>query len=260
MNNKVALMIVGSLRNYQKTADNLLTNLILPNNCDIFMMLSLNNYSENIRTVNNKSTMNDVKDYINIIGQSNRVKSYKILEECEDYNDIVSSLFEKNYEGYCLKKINYPKEEFKKNIETSYLNYMCWKLLQEYSDTNGTYDIIVRTRPDLLIKKEILLNCVDSNTFYHDRKSDYRNHPPSAYCSDYLCYGHASVMKVFSESVFKFGIIKKNYTDKHGINLSLTKEYQTALLLVKNKIILKPEMLSKKGEHMSHTFALILIR
>lgn len=253
MDDKTALMIVGSLRNYKKTVNELLENLIKPNNCDVFLVISINNFSETLRTVDSESSIDDVKEYINTL--SPYVKNYKILEEIIDYKENVNKLFETNYNGYNLKKIKYPKDEFKKNIEMCYLNYLCWELLQDYD-----YKIVARTRPDLLIKKEILLNCVEQNTFHYDRKSDFRDHPEAVYCSDYLCYGYKNVMEVFAKAVLTFGLTKRNYIDRMGYNLSLSKEYQLALVISKKKIKLRPEMLSKKGEHMSDTYALVIIR
>lgn len=254
MDKRIALLIVGSLRNYERTIDNLLNNLIIPNNCDVFLYTGLNNYSDNLRTVKDNSNECDITDYCQRLRPY--LKSHEIIED-----NNCDTLFNTNYDGYNLKKINYPKEEFKKNMECCYLNLTCWNIMEKYEkEHNFQYDVVVRTRPDLLIKKEVLLNCIDKNTFHFDRRSDFRDHPESYYCSDYLCYGFRNVMDIYAKSVLTFGLSKKNYVDHSGINISLSKEYQIAMIMQKKKINLKPGILSKKGEHMSDTYNLVIIR
>jgi hypothetical protein len=260
MDRRVALLLVGSLRNYSKTVASLKENLIDINKCDVFIITSFNNHSANIRSVEPKTTKESINEYTDTLCDC--VKGIKIIEENMDecYHKAVK-LYEHNFTGYNLKHINYPSEEFLKSIKSTYPVYVCWKMMEQYEIENKfKYDIVIRTRPDLLIKKPVIMEKVDNNTYYHNRPIEYKHYTEGTYCSDYLCYGHRGVMFRYAESVLTFGLTKKNIRNKVNINISLSKEYQLAFALLKCNIKLKGELASKKGEHNSQTHALVIIR
>ena len=160
---RVALCISGHMRSFARTYENQLKNLILPNNCDVFIYTS------------------------DVISQRKNLEPEYISRDGETYNNpkwfagsgilynVDKTVLENKIAdlyGHRLKKLVIENEKISDNQinnktwewyrKTFEKTYKCNKMLQDYCrENNVEYDIVIRSRSDLEfehtvdVKKEI---------------------------------------------------------------------------------------------------------
>ena len=173
---KVAYCLSGHMRSYEKCLQNQKKNFIEKNNCDVFIYTSdLNTTPHNkMKNPNFKKEQVDLKNVIvNDIYQSKHYWCTYKLKKDELLNKVINTYRTYNID---IKDIFVEEEEEKENITKhkevvktwSWIRerqvrkfYMCNELLKDYQKNNSTsYDIVVRSRPDIIFKQPIDVEAV----------------------------------------------------------------------------------------------------
>jgi hypothetical protein len=164
---KVAVLLSGQLRNnYINCLWSQIINIIYPLNADVFFC-----FDDNV--------------------------------DDEEKRKIIKFLKPKKYTWSSSK--NYKNIFIDKNIVLMYEKiYLCNKLKKEYEKQHSTYDIIIRLRPDLIIKEKIPLNIIkniETNTIYYPSINKYDIFTSNSFIgmTDQIALGDSPSMDIYSD-------------------------------------------------------------
>tara|TARA_S200000501_G_scaffold378810_1_gene443878 strand:+ start:4114 stop:4911 length:798 start_codon:yes stop_codon:yes gene_type:complete len=175
---KVALCISGHLRGISKTIQNQLSNLIEPNDCEVFVYTS-NLISQRVnldpefepsgnifKKYNAKGHMSgimynvDKKEIEKQVSQSYNTRLVKLVvddERLEENLKVGYKESDKYFSGSNRKPWGWIKKTFEKT-------YKCDRMFTEFCNNNELqYDIVIRSRTDLSFKDKLLVNNMDIN-------------------------------------------------------------------------------------------------
>jgi hypothetical protein len=197
-------MITGQMRTYAKCFNDILKNLILSNSDYEFHIYILTEYYEDIGGTPKNPFRNDAQ---NIVNFQNDIK--------QTYGKYLKSLFIESDSN----KINYP----------SYINnygpYVCLyknKVLYDSIKQLDSYDIFIRTRPDVTLSNEIKLHLVNnkSNTIHivsgiYTRTNSWLHNRDW----DHMCISNKDGMKLWCEYC-TFLMYKPPYTFTNTIKFN----------------------------------------
>ena len=243
---KVAIMICGHMRTFKESYDNFIKTLIAPNKeheIDVFVATSHINSGR----VNLNPTIEPAKE---IIYDKKYYEGHGLIYEV-DKNKLISEI-KKTYsnENFNLKEIFIQDEKIKDNN----IDPMSWEWFRRgiFSkpwfcfnsiDNINQYDIIVRTRPDLILQKEIKLFDSSDIKLFGGWQSDQLKYESGRYVADFFAFGNYETMKTYCDiHLMKSPMPTKS--KKHPFN----SENQLTLYLASKKI--KPHfVLQKRKEY-----------
>lgn len=142
---KVAVLLTGHTRSWNRCKDNFFKYIINPLNPDIFF----HSWNENMNTQNNKN------EYEN----ADLSALHPIKYEIEDWNDIKDFLVKKSH----FFVIKHPYDNVVNTLSQHRKWFLCNELKRNHEiNNNFVYDIVIRTRPDVLYN-DYLTNNLDFN-------------------------------------------------------------------------------------------------
>tara|TARA_Y100000361_G_scaffold139784_1_gene143140 strand:+ start:1707 stop:2465 length:759 start_codon:yes stop_codon:yes gene_type:complete len=246
----IAIMMCGHMRNYKKCYQNFIDSIIEPNkehSIDLF-----------ITTSNVNSQRLQLSPYMS---PSSKIKNDKKYYEGHGiiYNVDEANLRKDICDTY--KKLNVVDVHFvKENIEDNDIDPMSWewfrrgifskpyeslnrvKKIQETQ--NKKYDVIVRTRPDLILQKKIKINKPESDCLYTfggwPKRGKYED---DIYIVDFFCYGAMKDMETYT-NIHKMYNPLPTKIKKHPYS----SENQLYIYLKKHKINLK-YLITSRGDY-----------
>lgn len=136
---KTALILNSPMRTYKKMYDNLLKNIIEPNNCDIYIHTSL---CDQYKKDNKKDLFKSITDLY-----KEKLKGILIEDDSEINNNI---------EQYFYTGISYYR---KNDIKSAYRLKKCFIMIEHYENKNNfKYTYVIKYRPDISINKKLTLS------------------------------------------------------------------------------------------------------
>ena len=242
---KIALCYSGLIRFYEESYQSQLNNLIIPNDCDIFI------YTTNL--VDHSSHIKDTSKFKHQVISVYNLKS-KLLK----------------FYGSRVKKIKI--DEDKKKDKRLYgqaqqtLVHKCNELRKEYEkEMNIKYDYIIRIRFDLrinvpiniekLVENNILNKLNDSIFIYQWIRNGQTIIPPkkikpkASKYFDGFAIGKSEVMEVYCDLdlLFKYGVVRKKLINNKIINIP--KGYlENYLPFILHKTKIKPLIIGDYGK------------
>jgi len=185
---KVAVCLSGQMRSYKDCYDNLMKYIIKPLNADIF----LHTWTEvGSSHKENRDTTEIVSK--NLLQKMYKPKKLEIEEHKIEYND---ELLGKKVPNL-LKKTE--PVHYKSALPMYYQIYKSFKLLEEYVEqTQKSYDIVIRIRPDSMFLEEIPKHLLkksmkEKNLLYY---ADYAINTNIQIC-DKFAFGGYEAMKYY---------------------------------------------------------------
>jgi hypothetical protein len=194
----IAVLICGQWRSGDKCFDNIIKNIINPllenNNIFIFITTDYTN-------INNKF----ICDILNYNDNIDFKKYFNIEDDIFFCKNIEKKLYNKmdvkHHKNYININKNLIFQWHKVNI--------CYKLLEKYElNNNIEFDYIIKTRPDLLINKQIDINIINSNYLY--QHSDHFACGPKKYMKIYCDLLHSYCSYEWKQSISD-EIIENNF-------------------------------------------------
>lgn len=175
---KTALILIGKFGCSNLCINNIMKNIIIPNDCDVFFYTFEDYYINmfnSIEILNNFKINDDDINYIkNVIGE--RLKSFT-LEKTDKFdleykkmelliNDKLSFMRKYPNDSQLFFDSNTNQiKDFKRYIEQYFINNICFKLLEEYENNNNIiYHQIIRLRCDAYFYKPFIMPKIDDNT------------------------------------------------------------------------------------------------
>jgi len=252
---KIALCYSGLIRFYEESYQSQLDNLIIPNDCDIFIYTTnLVDHSKNIKNVS------------------------KFNHQIINISELKSKLLK--FYGKRVKKIKIDKDKRKDKLlfgqAQQILVHKCNELRKEYEkEMNIEYDYIIRIRFDLKIKIPINIEQIieeigndgnDGNKIlntslnkciyiYQWIRNNQTTIPPkkikpnASKYFDGFAIGKSAVMEIYCDLnlLFKYGIVRKKLINKETIRIPKgAVENYLPLILHKTKI--KPIIIGNYGK------------
>lgn len=172
---KVALFLTGKFGSTNINITNIMKNVIIPNNCDVFFYTFedyyINNFSE-IDILNNfKIDDHDINYIKNVIGENLKLfiveKTDKYDIEYEKMELLVNNKlsFMKKYPDFTplfFDSKNHKIKDFKRYVEQYFINNICFNLLEEYENKhNIKYDVIIRLRCDAFFYEPFIIPIIN---------------------------------------------------------------------------------------------------
>jgi hypothetical protein len=228
----VAILMGGNLGCYKHTIDSVMNNIIKPNNADVFILTSKNNYihagTDNFDCINIEVPVSkeDEENIKKCFGEN--LKYFEYIENISGYNDSLISCLNnlKNNISWINITENHI-ERFNKNTKTiddgvRYIDrYLRLQYLIKLVDK---YDFIMVVRIDQMCYTTIKIESVENNVFYTNTM-------------DNLFYGSKNIMReICLNFVNEIGLYDdKNYIDRYnnGIDYRLTPEVQFSKFIIK---------------------------
>ena len=144
-NKKVAIILTGHMRTYLKTYKSIINNLLIPNNADLFIITYdiIDNFKLGVG-----EKRNEIK--IDVADINKKFNPYlKVLKIIDSHN------FYFEYDR--INDFNYKAPERLDRLLTMLKNiYEGYHVIIKYQKENNiTYDFIIRTRIDILLKQQI---------------------------------------------------------------------------------------------------------
>ena len=166
---KLALLIAGYLRSFEHNIDNLISNIIQDNDCDIYIHITENEKKED-KYLNKKISLDFLKQKLN-------PKLMLISNNLHFSNDNTkNNLLNQNYKFHWL---NEDKNRLAQ-IE------------------NIHYDFVVKIRPDIYLNKKMVFSDLKEDIIYipYDSKMDINklNNVDDPYICDIIAYGTPKIM------------------------------------------------------------------
>jgi hypothetical protein len=198
---KVALCISGQPRQALETYPFIYTNIIKPNNADVFIHM---HYDENNLYMEKRHADNG-NCFLQLGIDKQIIEAYKpkryLIEPSRNFQNPNIKIPEKRLED--AKKMNHHKnwtdEEHKYHIvkQLTSMYYSIYKsneLKEIYANENGfVYDYVIRIRFDLLPKQPIICSLLDPNCVHYLEM----NHPDEL-ISDWINIGSNLIMNIYS--------------------------------------------------------------
>ena len=237
----VAIMICGHMRTYQKCYDNFISKIILPNknhNLDVYIATS----DINSGRVNLSPTI----DPLNQVQYDKKYyKGHGLIYEVSKKNleQKITDLYQNK--NFNLKKILFQNE----NLSDNNIDPMSWEWFRrgifskpyfclKNVDNIENYDIIVRTRPDLILKKEITFFKSESLKVFGGWPADEK-YESRKYLADFFAYGSPNTMKTYCnihlmKKPMDTTVTKHPYNSENQLNLYLnSKNIKTEYIIQK---------------------------
>lgn len=224
----VAIMICGHMRTYKECYKNFIKNIVIPNdNCNMDIYIATSNINSGrvnlLPTIKPSEKIQYDKKYYKGHGLI-----YKISKN--DLESQIRSLY--NNKSFNLKEVLFQEEKIKDNN----IDPMSWEWFRRgifskpwfcLSNIKNIkkYDIIVRTRPDLILKKEIKLFQSNALKVFGNWPADEK-YESRRYLADFFAFGPPELMKTYCNIHLMKDPIKTTVT-KHPYN----SENQLALYL-----------------------------
>lgn len=186
---KVALVFSGLPRFLHKCSENIVKNIIEPNDADVF----IHTYDDKITSFGKHRDMyNTARPTYDFNLDEELIRLYspkQLLIESTNSYTVDSNYMEPSTLPISIANVQYMFNSFNKSIG----------LIKKYSETTGIkYDVIIRCRFDAVTKNKILiknnhntLNCVMM-----------RHHGIDSYVSDQFFYGDSDTMYSLSDIIF----------------------------------------------------------
>jgi len=174
---RLALIIAGYLRSFENNIENIISNIIKNNDCDIYIHITENKndtvYVKNIdKYLNKKISLDFIKQKLNI--KTMIVSDNLHFSEIDNINNIMNQ----NYKFYLLN-------EERKRIEKI---------------ENINYDVIMKIRPDIYLNEPIIFEKMEKNICIPiDSKIDIQklNNIHDPYICDIIAYGIPELMNQY---------------------------------------------------------------
>ena len=234
---KVAIMVCGHMRTYKECYDNFIKTLILPNaqhEIDVFIATS----SINSGRVNLKPTIPPMGE---ITFDKKYYQGHGLIYEIE--KEKIKSEIKKTYKNknFTLKEVFFQDEQIgDNNIDPMSWEWFRrgifskpWFCLNSIKNIEN-YDIIVRTRPDLILAKEIKLFDSDELKLFGGWPGDALKYESGKYTADFFAFGNYKNMKTYCDIHLMRKPIETT-SKKHPYN----SENQLMLYIKKNNLNLK---------------------
>lgn len=174
---KTALILTGKFGSTNMSIANLMKNLIIPNNCDVFFYTFEDYYINVFSGINimnhfkiNDDDINHIKE---IIGE--RLKSL-VIEKTDKYDSEYDKMelsineklsFMKKYPDSTrmfFDNKNNKIKGFKRYVEQYFINNICFNILEEYETNNNIhYDAIIRLRSDVYFNEPFIMPIVNNS-------------------------------------------------------------------------------------------------
>lgn len=171
---KIALCLSGQLRSIDLIKDKLLENIIIPNNCDVFCH-TWHKY--------------DNSKYYNFYNPSDN-EFAKYGQYCfKNIEKIINHLNPLSFEFECPFILENTKSMFYSIMKSN-------KIMSNYEKyTNKKYDIIIRSRWDLLFESKLIIDNIDNI----EKNTIYLSFRPGGCGGVNTCfsYGRSDVMKTY---------------------------------------------------------------
>lgn len=184
---KVAVLMLGNMRSFNVTTKNLDNYLFKLYNCDLYVMTYdkrfNSKYSDSVKEeiITEDAIRNQYGQYIKhitIIGQDRFLEHYdKIIDKKYAFGDLLDRL-------YTIQKLSMTAYDI--------FNGECVR-------NNRKYDVIIKIRPDILIKDRFILN-----TTLNDHQIIIPANDSGGCFNDHIAYGRPNVMKKYFTYYRKF--------------------------------------------------------
>ena len=206
---KTALILTGKYGSTNLCISNIMNNVIKPNNCDVFLYTFEDYYINNFSSINITNQFkidNDDIDYIkNTIGEHLKLftiektdkydSEYKKMESI--INNKLSFMEKKSYvTPMFFDSENNKIKDFKRYVEQYFINNICFKLLEEYENTNNVhYDAIIRLRIDAFFYEPFIMPTIN-----HDKTLVCIGNPLEEWIVTSFFAGSRTTMKLILEN------------------------------------------------------------
>jgi hypothetical protein len=268
MTKKIAILMSGGLRTFWYSIDNILNNIIIPNNADVYIYTGYDNYDKNMDKIyidnytgdTNKCSMifsrenrNNIENKILYMNEYEFIKNKlgNYLKDIKFYQDINDDINE--FENDYLKRVEIFKN-YKNNqkitdshygpqkyiLEQYFRIYKCNEMKKEYENKNEfKYDYCMRLRPDFYYDNIINLNKINiqNNSIY--APNDYGYYLQDQYVAEWFYFGDNNTMNKMTSDFYN-NII---YFDTE----SYRKEYMGFNVIKSNVCTFVPEVQFSKG-------------
>lgn len=204
---KVAVCISGQMRNIEKTFENISTNILIPNNADVFIHSWYDPQSPYIESID----MNRCKP-IDINIPQRILDLYKpckyLFEKPKDFSKSYDSILKVPEQWINTFLNQHPSKEHAKRHMIKNMKSMIYsihkanELKELYAEEQGfMYDYIIRIRFDISLNKPLILNQMNLNpkSFYYVNLNQ-----PDELISDWLNIGSNTVMNCMASMFYLF--------------------------------------------------------
>jgi uridine kinase len=182
---KIALLISGYLRTFEYNIENLISNIIQDNDCDIYIHITEN--EEEDKYLNKKISLDFLKQ---------KLKPKVMLISSNFHfsdNAKINNLLNQNYKFYWLNNERKQVEQIE-NIQ---------------------YDVVMKIRPDIYLNQKICFNNLEKDKVYipFDSKIDINklNYSSDPYICDIIAYGTTNCMNKLFDYYLKLNELIESY-------------------------------------------------
>lgn len=190
---KIAICLSGHVRTYQSTFPGFFNNIISPNHhhlIDIFISTWRHADTHNsgqIDRLRSWGQLNSLPDLqlVNMADLYDKYNPVSVLVDREEKWDITKYV-ERNY--------THPLTNPSASLNMTYKMLSCDQLRQAYTD----YDIVIRTRFDLIIDSPICVDNYDTDDHFYLPTMHMPNLDGHPWCNDKFAIGNSAHMAVYS--------------------------------------------------------------